>query len=96
MATQTEKFEKATLISFYYVIKEGAPYAPIDRETYKDINNDLNKYDADDLSEEMALEMLKEYPGMDYDKWYLGILRGAEALNKELGYKEGHKDNCWS
>ena len=43
MATQTEKFEKATLISFYYVIKEGAPYAPIDRETYKEIQNNMEK-----------------------------------------------------
>jgi hypothetical protein len=96
MATQTDKFEKATLISFYYVIKKGAPYAPVDRKTYEDINKDLNKYDADDLSKEMALEMLNEYPGMDYDKWYLGILRGAQSLNEKLGYKEGHKDKCWS
>ena len=96
MATQTEKFEKATLISFYYVIKEGAPYAPIDRATYKEIQNNLSKYEPKDLSDEMAYEMLVEYPGMDYDKWYLGILRGSEALNSKLGYKEGHKDSCWS
>jgi len=34
---ETDKFEKATLMSFYYVIKEGAPYAPLDEDTYKKI-----------------------------------------------------------
>ena len=96
MAVQTEKFEKATLLSFYYVIKKGAPYAPLDKDTYDEIQKNPKQHKPVGLSEEMATEMLKEYPGMDYKLWYLGILRGAAALNKKLGYREGHKDNCWS
>lgn len=90
-----DKFEKATLVSFYYVIKHGAPYAPVDEDTYKLIAKKPQDYKKGELSEQMAAAMLKEYPAMDYIKWYLGILRGAAALNKKLGYAEGHKDNCW-
>jgi len=96
MAVQTEKFEKATLLSFYYVVKEGAPYAPLDKDTYEKIQKSPKQYKPNNLSEEMATEMLKEYPDMNYEKWYLGILRGSEALNEKLGYSEGHKDKCWS
>ena len=96
MGVQTEKFEKATLLSFYYVIKEGAPYAPLDKDTYEKIQKSPKQYKPNNLSEEMATEMLIEYPDMNYEKWYLGILRGSEALNEKLGYSEGHKDKCWS
>ncbi len=96
MGVQTEKFEKATLLSFYYVIKEGAPYAPLDKDTYEKIQKNPKQYKPNNLSEEMATEMLIEYPDMNYEKWYLGILRGSEALNEKLGYSEGHKDKCWS
>ena len=96
MTAATDKFEKATLVSFYYVIKHGAPYAPVDEDTYKLIAKKPQDYKKGELSEQMAAAMLKEYPAMDYIKWYLGILRGAAALNKKLGYAEGHKDNCWA
>ena len=96
MGVQTEKFEKATLLSFYYVVKEGAPYAPLDKDTYEKIQKSPKQYKPNNLSEEMATEMLIEYPDMNYEKWYLGILRGSEALNEKLGYSEGHKDKCWS
>jgi len=92
----TDKFEKATLLAFYYVIKDGAPYDPLDEDTYKTIKANPTKYKANNLSEEMAVAMLKEYSDMDYTKWYLGIVKGAVALNKKLGYNEGHKDTCWS
>ena len=108
---ETDKFEKATLMSFYYVIKEGAPYAPLDEDTYKKIKARPTQYSVpkvtrktktqseftveQELSQKMAKSMLTEYPNMDYNKWYLGILRGSAALNKHLGYKEGHKDSCW-
>ena len=107
----TDKFEKATLMSFYYVIKEGAPYAPLDEATYNKIKAKPKTYKVpqvaaktktkpaftaeEALSQKMAKSMLSEYPAMDYDKWYLGILRGAAALNEHLGYSEGHKDTCW-
>lgn len=108
---ETDKFEKATLMSFYYVIKEGAPYDPLDEDTYQKIKARPSQYTVpkvtkktktkpeftveQELSQKMAKSMLTEYPNMDYDKWYLGILRGAAALNEDLGYKKGHKDSCW-
>ena len=101
----TDKFEKATLMSFYYVIKEGAPYEPLDEDTYNTIKSRPKQYKVprvsksftaeDSLRQKMAKSMLSEYGTMDYDKWYLGILRGAAALNEDLGYSEGHKDTCW-
>ena len=39
----TDKFEKATLLAFYYVIKYGAPYDPLDEDTYKTIQKKLGK-----------------------------------------------------
>ena len=108
----TDKFEKATLLAFYYVIKDGAPYAPLDEDTYQLIKSRPKQYTVprvtaktktkraftaeEALSQKMAKSMLIEYPDMDYTKWYLGILKGAAELNTKLGYSEGHKDNCWS
>ena len=101
----TDKFEKATLMSFYYVIKEGAPYEPLDEDTYNTIKAGPKNYkvprvsksftEEDSLRQKMAKSMLSEYGTMDYNKWYLGILRGSAALNENLGYSEGHKDTCW-
>ena len=101
----TDKFEKATLMSFYYVIKEGAPYEPLDEDTYNTIKSRPKQYKVprvsksftaeDALRQKMAKSMLSEYGTMDYNKWYLGMLRGSAALNEYLGYSEGHKDTCW-
>lgn len=92
----TDKFEKATLLAFYYVIKYGAPYDPLDEDTYKTIQKNPKKHKPKDVKEEMVVSMLAEYPTMDYTKWYLGIVRGAAALNKKLGNTEGKKDNSYS
>ena len=92
----TDKFEKATLLAFYYVIKNGAPYDPLDEDTYKTIQKNPKKHKPKDVKEEMVVSMLGEYPGMDYTKWYLGIVRGAAALNKKLGNTEDKKDNSYS
>ena len=40
----TDKFEKATLLAFYYVIKYGAPYVPLDEDTYKTIQKNPKKH----------------------------------------------------
>ena len=49
MAAATDKFEKATLLSFYYVIKKGAPYAPLDKDTYEKIQKSPKQYKPNNL-----------------------------------------------
>ena len=58
----TDKFEKATLLAFYYVIKYGAPYDPLDEDTYKTIQKNPKKHKPKDVKEEMVVSMLAEYP----------------------------------
>ena len=54
----TDKFEKATLLAFYYVIKYGAPYDPLDEDTYKTIQKNPKKHKPKDVKEEMVVSML--------------------------------------
>ena len=95
MATQTDKFEKATLLSFWYTIDKGAPWDPIDKETYLALDKGTSPTRGD-LQQEMAYGMLQEYPGMDYDKWYLGILRGSAQLSNFIGHRLGVRDVTWN
>ena len=57
----TDKFEKATLLAFYYVIKYGAPYDPLDEDTYKTIQKNPKKHKPKDVKEEMVVSICLLY-----------------------------------
>ena len=90
MVAETEKFEKATLTAFYYTIRRGVSFDPIEESLYKVIKANpkaagLNLYNQQGTSNKvLAQAMLIEYPKMDYDKWYVGILRGAKELSEYI------------
>ena len=101
MVAETEKFEKATLTAFYYTIRRGVSFDPIEESLYKVIKANpkaagLNLYNQQGTSNKvLAQAMLIEYPKMDYDKWYVGILRGAKELSEYIGHIEGNTDDSW-
>jgi len=101
MVAETEKFEKATLTAFYYTIRRGVSFDPIEESLYKVIKANpkaagLNLYNQQGTSNKvLAQAMLIEYPKMDYDKWYVGILRGAKELCEYIGHIEGNTDDSW-
>ena len=101
MVAETEKFEKATLTAFYYTIRRGVSFDPIEESLYKVIKANpkaagLNLYNQQGTSNKvLAQAMLIEYPKMDYDKWYVGILRGAKELCDWIGHTEGNTDDSW-
>ena len=103
MVAETEKFEKATLTAFYYTIRRGVNFDPIEESIYKVLKEkpkaggvDLyNKAGGGTSNRVLAQAMLIEYPKMDYEKWYKGILRGAKELSEYIGHKEGETDDSW-
>jgi len=103
MVAETEKFEKATLTAFYYTIRRGVSFDPIEESIYKILKtnpkaggvNLYNQQGGGTSNRVLAQAMLIEYPKMDYDKWYKGILRGAKELSKYIGHKEGEVDDSW-
>ena len=103
MVAETEKFEKATLTAFYYTIRRGVSFDPIEESIYKVLKEkptaggvDLyNQQGGGTSNRVLAQAMLIEYPKMDYEKWYKGILRGAKELSEYIGHKEGEVDDTW-
>ena len=103
MVAETEKFEKATLTAFYYTIRRGVGFDPIEKSIYETLKanpkasgvNLYNKQGGGTSNRVLAQAMLIEYPKMDYDKWYQGILRGAKELSEFIGHTEGEVDDSW-
>ena len=103
MAADVAGFERATLTAFYYTITRGVTFEPIEESTYKVLKekpkasglNLYNQQGGGTSNRVLAQAMLIEYPKMDYEKWYKGILRGAKELSEYIGHKEGETDDSW-
>ena len=75
MVAETEKFEKATLTDFYYTIRRGVEFDPIEKAIYDTLNanpkasggNLYNKQGGGTSNRVLAQAMLIEYPKIDYD-----------------------------
>ena len=100
MAADVAGFERATLTAFYYTIRRGVSFDPIEESLYKVLKanpkaSGLDLYNRGTSNKVLAQAMLIEYPKMDYDMWYKGILRGAKELCDWIGHIEGNTDDSW-
>ena len=91
MAVQTAQFEAATISTYYQMLERGSQLDPLLKNSF-----DTLRLGRSPTSQEVLAEaMRREYPNMDYDKWYVGILRGAEVLASYLNHRIGSVDRSW-